>query len=210
MNPPKSIESDEDLVALYNIIYGTKTPLRPYGTQGNRNRRFLQYIEQNLKPGARILDASCGKGHLAARLVKRNYEVELSEITPRVVRYLRKRFPAAITHQLTYAQLSTLPSKSFDAICSNDVLEHLLDEDAALAAIEEFARLSRGHVLISVGLGAIVNKYLLASGITHIKSLHRVVRPPEWWKEVMGKYVEVNEEHFFYGPRTVFIFGRVK
>jgi hypothetical protein len=206
---PRRLESDADLIRFYDAVYRdteNHEKLDPYGSHDNRDHLFIDYIQKKLPQGGKILDASCGDGHLAKSLMERGYEVEVSEVSPWIIDRLHQTFP--VVHDLTYAQLSRLPSRHYDAVCSNDVLEHLVDEEAAIEAIHELTRISNNLVLISVGIGPGSRRYLRQLGVKGIETFHLVRSTPEWWREKIAEVIEIDDQVQVDWERAEFIFGK--
>lgn len=207
-------ESDEDLRAMYSYLYAQKKipEMPPYGaSSAGRDAEYLNFIPKTIRPPARILDASCGRGVLARKFRKKGYEVEVTELVESLVRSARADgIPA---HLLTYDELSRLPERSFDVVISNDVLEHLLDEQAARKAILDLARLSRGWLCFSVGWNGPQRKYLRQVGVVngiHTGGLHLLRLKGEWWEERTREVMDLAPEFPKQIGISIYLFGRVK
>ncbi|MFH1566642.1 MAG: class I SAM-dependent methyltransferase [Gemmatimonadota bacterium] len=102
-----------------------------------------------LQPGQRLLDMGCGSGWLAARCRARGAWVVATDIAPRGVAAVRRRFPPV--SRLVAADVYHMPLRDgqFDAAVLSEVLEHL---EAVEAAVAEAARLLRpgGRLLVTV------------------------------------------------------------
>lgn len=208
----------ERLVRLYDRIYRashtgglrhpTKGRLGRYGEGTGRDEVFAKYISSKLSAPkmCRVLDASCGRGDLAARLMKCGFDVEVSEVSPWLVRNVLEKRGFSKVHLLTYEQLDRLPERSFDCVVSNDVLEHLADERRAEEAVASLARLSRQLLCVSVGMGRAPN-IPEAMGLG-IRSLHCVVKPAEWWLELFERHATTDT--YRATRRTTYLFGVVK
>lgn len=196
---PKTVAQQ---IELYEYIYkhghkanhGKHGMLGPYAVEKDRNKLFVNWLKSMLPPRSRILDASCGRGMLIKDLrgvkheTKKGWDVEGTEISSWLISNELTWFTC---HCLTYDQLDQLPEKSYDAVCSMEVLEHLLDEDAVDDALTKLARLTRKFLLISCGLGyGPTKKYPVALGLD-TGPLHTVVRSMKWWHERLSRHVRV-------------------
>jgi len=221
--------NQEDLIKVYDYIYsqgGVRNPdkkatiMAPYGSHASRDKMFIDWISQNVKMGARILDASCGRGHLALSLHKLGYEVEATEVSQWLIDNELKQLPFP-THLLRYDQLYQLPEKSFDVVCSNDVLEHLISKEVVRGAVDNLFRLSRSAVCISIGRGVFADRYPRSLAISNdceiigkgkLKrrvafNLHTFRASRTWWKRVLGPRFQKRCLHYTAPRGNIFIFG---
>ena len=95
-------------------------------------------------PGARVLEIGCGTGHNLAMLGEFG-EVEAIEVDPaaRTLAEDRLRKPVG---SAPLPELAGVPERMFDLIGTFDVIEHIVDDHAAIAAIA--ARLKPGGKLV--------------------------------------------------------------
>lgn len=110
-------------------------------------RNILQsVIERIVRPpvNARILEVGCGTGHNLAMLSKFGF-VEASEMDKTARDLASSRLGRAIT-EAALPDLSAWPENHFDIVALLDVLEHVPDDQSALAAIRE--RLKPGGSLL--------------------------------------------------------------
>jgi SAM-dependent methyltransferase len=102
--------------------------------------------------GRRVLDAGCGPGAYAERLVGRGAEVVGIDVCPRMVELARRRVRGkASFHQADLARpLDFLPAASFDLVVSALALDYVRDWAAAFG---EFFRVLRepGCLVFSAG-----------------------------------------------------------
>jgi len=229
--------SQEDLINVYDHIYSKgdvlhpdkgKGPLGAYASHDNRDGFFINWITKNFEKGSRILDASCGRGHLAISLHERGYKVEATEVSKWLMKNDLGNLPFPV-HLLRYDQLDRLPSNSFDVVCSNDVLEHMIDKDAALAAVDHLIRLSRSALCLSIGMSRSMNKYTAALGIDkkcriirrfegkmkrhHGFNMHTFTPGAQWWKNQLFHRVKGKAGGHTFKKRMhqhLLIFGWVK
>lgn len=103
-----------------------------------------KYLPQNAKI---ILDAGCGEGAFASTIKKeRGCEVWGIEINPDAAEIARQRLDSVYCGDLN-EQILNMPSRKFDAIFFNDVLEHLPKPETALT--EAGRLLKPGGVVIA-------------------------------------------------------------
>lgn len=110
-------------------------------------RRILDgVIERIVKPpeDARILEVGCGTGHNLAML-SRFGTVEASELDPGARALASDRLGRPVL-EAALPDLSMFPADSYDLIALLDVLEHVPDDRASLAAI--LTRLKPGAALL--------------------------------------------------------------
>ena len=110
-------------------------------------RRILEgVIERIVKPpeDARILEVGCGTGHNLAML-SRFGTVEASELDPGARALASDRLGRPVL-EAALPDLSMFPADSYDLIALLDVLEHVPDDRASLAAI--LTRLKPGGALL--------------------------------------------------------------
>jgi SAM-dependent methyltransferase len=100
----------------------------------------------------RVLDAGCGPGVYAERLVEHGAEVLAVDGNPKMVRLARKRLGGKANVRLANLEepLGFLPSASFDGILSPLVMDYLRDWAAVFG---EFHRLLKpgGWLVFSIG-----------------------------------------------------------
>jgi SAM-dependent methyltransferase len=110
-------------------------------------RRILEtLIRRHVRPppAARILEVGCGTGH-SLPMLRRFGDVEAVEIDPSSRAMAEKRLGKPV-HDSSLPELPGLPTGSFDLICALDVIEHIADDRATLAALA--ARLKPGGKLL--------------------------------------------------------------
>jgi SAM-dependent methyltransferase len=137
-------------------------------------RRILDgVIERIVKPprDARILELGAGTGHNLAML-SRFGSIEASELDP-VARDLASERLGRPVIEAALPDLSMFPPASYDMVALLDVLEHVPDDKASLAAI--FERLKPGGALL---LTVPINPWMWsAHDVAHHH--HRRYRPAE-------------------------------
>lgn len=104
-------------------------------------------IVKDLNPHT-LLDAGCGEGFVADRFLTAMPEVDIKgfDVLEDSVKLANMRNPRA---EFAVGDIYNIeyPDNSFDVVYCFEVLEHLHEPDRALA---EMARVSKGHVVLSV------------------------------------------------------------
>jgi 2-polyprenyl-3-methyl-5-hydroxy-6-metoxy-1,4-benzoquinol methylase len=196
-----------ELRGLYDHLY--RAPLAPglpgpYGSHTNRDPWFWVTVRKNLPKGATVLDAGCGRGHLARKLISLGFKVTGTEISQHLIENELTDFPV---HNLAYDELGMFFNESFDAVCSNDVLEHLVDEWEVISGLTELSRITRKILLVSVGTKSCNPRYVLSAGLPLI-DLHLVLRPQAWWVDLLSKFMKIKVVRRL--PAALFCAGEVK
>jgi tellurite methyltransferase len=130
---------------------------------------FDQLLRGRLAPGARVLDAGCGRGRNLVYLLGHDFEVWGVDRDPAAVaatRALAERILGAGVdlNRFQRAKLTSLPfeAEEFDFVLSSAVLHFSEDEEAFRAAVEEMWRvLASGGVFFArlastIGIEALV------------------------------------------------------
>ena len=121
--------------------------LRETGLEAVRtlnNARLLDALARHAPGGARLLDVGCGPGFLLDAARSRGFDPLGLEPDANVMEAARARGGAAVRHG--YFPHALAVDECFGAIVFNDVLEHIPELDAALAA--SAAHLSDGGILL--------------------------------------------------------------
>ncbi len=112
-------------------------------------------LARHVEPGSRVLDAGCGDGAVAFLLHRRGCRVVGLSNDADAIAALRERCarealtPEAIDFHVHDLREGEPPGGPYDAAVCFDVLEHLLDDDAALAGLADALR-EGGRLLLSV------------------------------------------------------------
>jgi len=125
-----------------------------YGVGGKSD--LVYELEILLKPKSRILDYGCGKGKL--------------------VEYLKEEGFIADGYDPAIPKYSKMQTGEYDAVCCNDVLEHVPEEglDKVFRQI-----LSYKPRFISLNIGIYAAEAILPNG----KNAHETIRPMIWWRD---------------------------
>lgn len=135
-------------------------------------RRFLQRLDAVLDQVAartqegRVLEVGCGEGEIALRLRRRWPQVTAVDLPDAG---LRRRWAGFDDLRFAHADAQRLPfaDDAFDVAVAVEALEHLPDPDVGL---RELARISRGHLVLSVPREPLFRLGNLAAG-RHLRAL---------------------------------------
>jgi SAM-dependent methyltransferase len=155
---------------------------------------FYGRLREIVEPlGARsLLDAGCGEGEALDRLSDLLPDrVAAVDVSPAALEFAAARLPGI---EAAVASLYELPfaDGSFDLVLCLEVLEHLADPEAALA---ELARVSAGHVVVSVPhepwfrIGSLMRGKYVSSLGNHPEHVNRW--GPASLGELLGRRLEV-------------------
>ena len=109
----------------------------------------LETIDQYAKPGGRVLDIGCGTGFLLERLAERGFSGVGIDLSPESVEHARRRLAEIGADDRLTAVVGSAyepPAGPYDLIALTDVLEHLEDPRACLAALR--AQMAPGALLV--------------------------------------------------------------
>ncbi|MEU6080952.1 methyltransferase domain-containing protein [Streptomyces sp. NPDC047108] len=149
------------------VASGTERSLR----QARILARALGPVRQGGPPPATVLDVGCGDGSAAgtAARVLSGHRVVGVDWSQDALRRAASRIPFVVRGELTDGGLP-FATASADAVLFSEVIEHLVDPDAAL---DELRRVLRpgGHLLLSTpNLAAWYNRGLLLAGVQPVFS----------------------------------------
>ncbi|NUO43644.1 MAG: class I SAM-dependent methyltransferase [Streptomyces sp.] len=150
-----------------------ENPAVPVASGTPRSLRQARMLAAALhkRPAQTILDIGCGDGTAAATaapLLPGHHLVGV-DWSQDALRRARTRLPYAVRGELTGGGLP-FGAESVDAVLFSEVIEHLVDPDAAL---DEISRVLRpgGHLLLSTpNLAAWYNRALLLAGVQPVFS----------------------------------------
>ena len=115
----------------------------------SRMSLVLETIDRHAAHGGRVLDVGCGTGFLLERLAERGFSGTGIDLSPESVEHARRRLAEiGAADRLTAVVGSAYepPEGPYDLIALTDVLEHLEDPRACLAALR--AQLAPGGLVV--------------------------------------------------------------
>jgi SAM-dependent methyltransferase len=114
----------------------------------SRMSLVLETIDRHAAPAGSVLDVGCGTGFLLERLAERGYRGVGVDLSPESVAHARRRLEdvGAADMSAVVGSAYEPPEGPFDLICLTDVLEHLEEPRACLAALA--ARLAPGGLVV--------------------------------------------------------------
>jgi SAM-dependent methyltransferase len=115
----------EHLLELHRLEAG-------YWWHVNKRRIVLHLLRRAAKPPGRLLDVGCGGALLAATLARKGWTVSAADLAPEALAFATEH-GIAETHRFDAGARWPLADESFQAVVMTDLLEHLDDDDAALA-----------------------------------------------------------------------------
>jgi len=121
--PSLSIESQRQY---YDEKWGESGELTPL--MAERRVVILEYLKQITSPGLKVLDLGCGTGWLDPSLADYG-TVTAIDLSTEAIRLARARWPH-ITWLAGNVFEVNLPNNSFDAVVSQEVLEHVNQQQA--------------------------------------------------------------------------------
>ena len=103
----------------------------------------VRYIEQYVKPGAKILDVGAGAGEYSLYFARKGYEVSALELSPSNIEAFRKKLTPEDRIELSEGNavdLSRYEDETFDAVLVFGPLYHLHKEEDCQKCIREAKR----------------------------------------------------------------------
>ena len=154
---------------------------------------------------ATVLDVGCSHGWAVGYLWGHNKRASGIDISPTAVELARKhRIPTGtevcVGECFTAASATAIPyaAKSFDAIMSTDVLEHIPLEDVD-TMVAEFGRVAAKKAFLKIANKVEVNKkpviklQRLSDRFKQVSELHATVRSNYWWVKKLEKAFKMCE-----------------
>ncbi len=142
--------------------------MRRYGPMARHTRRLMRAMTRGLAPRS-ILDVGCGEGSLLASLARSHPGAALAgvEISENAVALAQRGLPGADISRLDVAA-ARLP-RTFDLVVCADVIEHIADDQAALANIA--AMCAPGGAVVVATLQGRMRRF--EAGIGHMRNYAR-------------------------------------
>lgn len=141
----KCQENDDTITRLKQFYNSSDTYLGRLKKHDERSfASYLSLIENIVPRGSLILDCGCGIGFSSCLLTERGFRVIGMDISELFIAEARKEYAEIDQDRLCFCvgDASKMPfgDKSFDAVCSFDLLEHVTDVEAVLS---ETARVTK-------------------------------------------------------------------
>ena len=111
-------------------------------------RHYVELVIRYAPTDAKILDLGCGNGISSRLLNQADYDVVGTDISPLFLEEARNWENPKLRYQVCDVLELPFDNDSFDVICSNELIEHLPDVEAAL---KEMVRIVRkgGKIVLS-------------------------------------------------------------
>lgn len=142
-------------------------------------RTYTEYLlPLNLKPGYTLLDLGCGTGSLDHYLAKAGVKTTGVEINPCSLAHAKIIHPEPSLN-LVAADALSLPftTNSFDVVVSQDMFEHLPDEESAADALLQMSRVCTGKLMLHK-VTVLEDKDWI-----HADESHRIKETAAWWTD---------------------------
>lgn len=194
--------------SIYELLY--KFGGYHAGTRDTHGIPLIQKI-QKLPQIHSILDVGCSHGDVVKRYWDRGYLSSGMDVSHTAVKRAYEtrgnKSDFCISQCFRQASATNIPwdSKSFDAIVSSDVLEHINIIDIPLV-LSEFKRVSRKYILLLIAKREEINKapilFLKKKGI-NVNALHVTVQNKGWWRDQFQKVgFEIKEYNNILGAHS--------
>lgn len=117
----------------------------------SRQRFALEMVEAGMPRSSRILEAGCGAGVLAAKLIQRGYAVWGIDLAKPMIRYARQLSESA-PFGVGDIEHIPFPDNTFDVVVSLGVIEYLESDERALREVWRVLR-PGGRAVIAIPNG---------------------------------------------------------
>jgi ubiquinone/menaquinone biosynthesis C-methylase UbiE len=119
-----------------------------------REERMIQLALRRVPRHGTVLDAACGTGRITALLQEHGFLAAGCDVSPAMMAVARQRLTSLGYRNVPLVESSVerlpYPDQSFDAVTCIGLLMHL-DADVRIRALREFARVSRGPLIVQYG-----------------------------------------------------------
>jgi SAM-dependent methyltransferase len=150
----------------YDDAWDAWYDMRHYGPMARHTRRLVWKLVGNLKFNS-VLDVGCGEGSPLEEIMRRRPGIEVAgvDLSPKAIELAQERIPNGTFSVLDLTK-ETLDRK-FDLIICTDVVEHIVDDRAAIRNMREMCN---KWCVISTIQGK-MRKYDL--GVGHVRNYAR-------------------------------------
>ena len=132
------------------ILVRTGDGVRRHPWWAARARLTLALLRRRgIRPPARVLDAGCGWGVTLEALEAAGYDATGLDVSPRILARLDHPGRKLIEADLCQIEAGVRDAEAYDAVLALDVIEHLDDDRAAVAALGSLVE-PGGVVVVSV------------------------------------------------------------
>ena len=114
----------------------------------NYLRHYVELVTRHAPPNSKILDLGCGTGISARLLNEADFDVVGTDISPLFLKEAQKWINPRLQYHVCDVVELPFESRSFDVICSNELIEHLPDVDTALTEMIRVVR-PGGRIVLS-------------------------------------------------------------
>lgn len=140
------------------------------------------YGPLNLRPGDRVLDVGCNIGSLGHFLQYGGVLMVGIDINYAALRHGRGLYDSQVNFTQAEACQLPFPDNTFDALVSEDLLEHLNSPEETLMAFQEMTRVCKGSRMVQKVTVLEDSKWI------HADPSHRVKQSVEWWKNLFSNH----------------------
>jgi SAM-dependent methyltransferase len=157
---PSGTQTLERSASYEHTVDAFNTALRASVYPSGYNRTFRQQRERaclidlirRIPAGGRVLDLPCGTGRVTRLIAAAGYEVVGADVSPHMLEeargVLKPEFPD-VDLVVMEALATGVPDEHFDAVFCNRLFHHFNERETRVAVLREFARISRGPVIVS-------------------------------------------------------------
>ncbi len=145
---------------------------------------MLSRLSADLR-GARVLDAGCGTGAMAADLAARGADVLAVDIAPRLIEIAAARLPPGLPGRVTFQAGDMLEASAgrFDAVVAMDSLIYYARPDL-VAAVERLAGRTAGPVVFTVAPRTALLMAMWHAGRLFPRADRSPVMVPQDWRRL--------------------------
>lgn len=160
-HPPRSrvrVDTVDQSYVDYRTTMSMAGRARSYPSEFNqsfrqqRERKCLQQLIAAIPPQSTVLDLPCGTGRVTRLIAQAGHRVIAGDSSPHMVSATRENllpdFPD-LTADVMDAMDTGLENGSVDAVMCSRLLHHFPDAGSRIGVLSEFARISRGLVIVS-------------------------------------------------------------
>lgn len=151
MTENKGCMNAQEIKNMYASIYRDWTCSNPSAI-GRFKRTVIPFLDRCKNDGLiiqTVLDAGCACGGMVREFIALGYEATGTSFIADNMKHLHRGINVI---NVSYQELDSIGSESYDLVTSMDVLEHLYDERDAEEALLNLYRISKKALLVAIGL----------------------------------------------------------